>query len=785
MSYQIDGVKFLESSNGRALIADEQGLGKAQSVDSKLLTNSGWVRMGDITVGDTIISDDGISHLVSAIFPQGLIEAYQIQFNDGSSTICSDDHLWDVKSPNDVNRGANWRTMKTSELRVNLKTSQGYPKWMIPVTKPVHFPYTHTNDMISPYQLGCLLGDGCFRQNSINITSIDEEIYSIFPHIRKDKITYFLDAKWWHEIKRLGLIGTNSESKFIPEHYKFSSERLELLRGLMDTDGSIWNNGVIEYSSVSPKLAQGVIFLVESLGGICKLSSKIGSYTYKGEKLKGKKVYRVVINIPINPFKLKRKANQYQERDKYKPNRYIVSITPIGLTECQCITVDSPSHLYLTDHCIVTHNTVQAAAFLSLHGEVTYPVVIVTKTTLKLQWFYELIRWTGNRSIQVIQSSKEKAIPKAFDIYITTYDLLKDEKVFSDINPKTLILDECQAIKNHLSGRAKAVQRIGAACEHIIGLSGTPIKNNAGEYFTILNLLQPKRFPEFSRYLRTYCDSYETQFGYRVGGLSSVELFRQQTDEFIIRRTKAEVLPDLPSLTRNFYHVELDKKLESAYDSASSELEALFYKDDDENTMTSMIAVMTKLRQICGVSKVTECADFVTDFLLSCDRKIVVFVHHHAVTSLLEQKLNSWLAGGGFDKCLMLTAEASSDKRAETVKQFKDSNNRILIASTLAAGEGLNLQFCSDAIMLERQWNPANEEQAEARFHRFGQLNPVTVTYALASGTIDEYFSDIVEQKRAIVSQTLDGVAIQWDQQSLIKELAAVLVSKGRKKWTL
>ena len=119
------------------------------------------------------------------------------------------------------------------------------------------------------------------------------------------------------------------------------------------------------------------------------------------------------------------------------------------------------------------------------------------------------------------------------------------------------------------------------------------------------------------------------------------------------------------------------------------------------------------------------------------------------------------------------------------VKRFKESKSRILIASTLAAGEGLNLQFCSDAILLERQWNPANEEQVEGRFHRFGQLNNVSVTYMIASGTIDEYFTELVEVKRGIVAATLDKKQIQWDQQSLMKQLAETLITKGRKGWSL
>lgn len=430
--------------------------------------------------------------------------------------------------------------------------------------------------------------------------------------------------------------------------------------------------------------------------------------------------------------------------------------------------------------------TIQALAAVKLHLENLSPVVIVTKTTIKLQWMYECFDWLGTRKVQAIHTSKEFAIP-GFDVYIVTYDILKSEKVFSMIEPKALIIDECQAIKNHLSDRAKAVQKIVQQhnIEHVIGLSGTPIKNHAGEYFTILNLLRPTRFPTHRGYLDRYCDSYSTAWGDKVGGLRNPELFRQNTEDFIIRRTKDEVLKDLPEMTRRFHHVELEKNTVNAYDKASKELEELFYADESEESMTAMIAVMTKMRQICGVSKVTECVDFVTDFLLSTDRKIVIFVHHHIVADLLKTKLNEWLSSGNFNPVLEIAASQSGDLRALNTKLFAEPGNRVLIASTLAAGEGLNLQFCSDAIMLERQWNPANEEQAEARFHRFGQKNAVTVTYMIASGTIDEYFTELVEQKRAIVAGTLDNKIIDWNQNSLMKELASIIVSKGNKRFTL
>jgi SWI/SNF-related matrix-associated actin-dependent regulator 1 of chromatin subfamily A len=435
--------------------------------------------------------------------------------------------------------------------------------------------------------------------------------------------------------------------------------------------------------------------------------------------------------------------------------------------------------------------TVQALALLKLHREKLLPAIIVCPTTVKLQWHHEIIRWCGVNGYltQVIGSGKELAAP-GFDVYVTTYDLLKNSDAFKMVKHqiKFVIIDECQRIKNHLSGRAKAIQKICQNVEHILPMSGTPIKNNAGEYFTVLNLIQPRMFPHYTNFIERDCDSYNNGWEYKVGGLKNPETFHQKTKDFILRRTKAEVLPDLPALSRKFYHVELDKKLNKAYSDALKELDDLMYEDDMSmmEKANNQLAIMNKMRQITGIGKVQECIDFVTEFLLSTDRKIVIFAHHHNVVNMLQADLDKWLVDGGWSKCLNLNSSLSADDRQNMTIKFKeDSTARVMIASTLAAGEGLNLQFCSDAVMLERQWNPANEEQAEGRFHRFGQLNPVSVTYMLASETIDEYFTELVEQKRAIVASTLDNKEIEWDQSSLMTELANILVTKGKKAWKL
>lgn len=436
--------------------------------------------------------------------------------------------------------------------------------------------------------------------------------------------------------------------------------------------------------------------------------------------------------------------------------------------------------------------TIQLLAFLKLHRALVTPCVIVGPSSVTNQWHSEIRQKCGIEGFltQVIKTGKEMACP-GFDIYVTTYDLLKNEKCFDMVRHqiKMVVVDECQRIKNHLSGRAKAVQRVAKDIEHVIALSGTPIKNHAGEYFTVLNLIAPRVFPHYTQFVERECDSYNNGWGYKIGGLRNPEAFREKTKDFILRRMKDDVLADLPPKTRNFFHCELDPRLNKAYAEALKELDDFMYGGDSDSMSafekgSCMIAIMTKMRQVTGVGKVMNCVDFLSEFVESNDRKITVFAHHHLAVNMLVDKYNEWAAANSQLPCLALRA-GSGDAKDKVVDEFRTGPARVLIASTLAGGEGINLQFCSDAVMLERQWNPPNEVQAEDRFHRFGQSTKVSITYMIASETIDEYFTEIVESKRAIISSTVDGKEIEWDERSLMTELANILVTKGKKAWKL
>lgn len=435
--------------------------------------------------------------------------------------------------------------------------------------------------------------------------------------------------------------------------------------------------------------------------------------------------------------------------------------------------------------------TWQACGLIKLHPKELLPAVVISPATVKLQWHHEIVRICGLEGFrtQVISHGKEFAAP-GFDIYVVTYEMAKNDNIWQYVKDdiKLVVIDECQRIKNHLSDRAKAIQKLCKHVPHILPMSGTPIKNHAGEYFTVLNLVQPRRYPHYDKFIKEDCDSFNNGWAQKVGGLKNPAQFAEDTKDFIIRRTKEEVLKDLPDFARRFTHVELDGKVRKAYTDLIQELDDVLYDDQ----MTSMqqgaakIAIMSKMRHITGLSKVPAVAEYVKEFLESNDRKITIFTHHVDVMELLAAECDEFLQEMHLNRALLMKGTLSADDRYRLTNRFREEDRcRVMIASTLAAGEGLNLQFCSDAVMMERQWNPANEEQAESRFHRYGQKNAVTVNYAIVSETIDEYFTELVEQKRAIVAGALDNKEIQWSESSLMAELAMILVVKGKKAWKL
>ena len=358
-------------------------VGKCLRLDADILTPNGFVKMRDIKVGDMVISNDGKPYPVTGVFPNGTKSMYRITFSDGAFIDCSPEHLWTVQTREDRRKDRRksgkevYRTIETKEMVKNLYCSDGKGKrrtnYCIDYMQPAEF--TEHTHVIPPYLLGALLGDGSIANSTPVLHNPEPDVIkkiesvltygdSINPLKRsagKCPAYSIVGCKTLNELRKLGIYGKTSYDKFIPKEYLIDSieNRLELLRGLCDTDGSVVKNTYMEYSTSSKQLADDIVFLIRSLGGRATKTKRMGKYTKDGKTHITRVNYRIFfkMNHGVIPVSSEKHLNKLINKRSRTEKRYITSIEPSEPVECQCISIASPSHLYVTDNFIVTHNT--------------------------------------------------------------------------------------------------------------------------------------------------------------------------------------------------------------------------------------------------------------------------------------------------------------------------------------------------------------------------------------------------------------------------------------------
>lgn len=353
---------------------DQSYAGKAQSLNSSILTEMGWVTFKDIKVGDLVKTPDGKDTTIIGIKDWENRPIYKVHFNDGSIVEADENHLWQVQT-NWLRECSNSITQLTTiELKKRLEKNKKQ-RISVPLS---NINFQHRPTIINPYLLGILLGDGCLR-DSVGVPTITTEDLFISNYITQNFDTYIKSKKGTEakdiriknqklkdNLKELNLWNTISNNKFIPEEYKYNTKevRLEILRGLMDTDGYIsriqdkYARKTVDYCSVSKQLAEDVAFIVKSLGGIAKIKTKIPTYTHKGEKKQGQLAYIVSFTLPNNPFKLPRKFDIFEGLEpKTTRNKYITKIEFDRIDATRCVTLEDTKGLYITDGITVTHNS--------------------------------------------------------------------------------------------------------------------------------------------------------------------------------------------------------------------------------------------------------------------------------------------------------------------------------------------------------------------------------------------------------------------------------------------
>lgn len=374
---QPEVIDFVLKPTSTVVLPLQTGVGKDQPLTAKIKVPGGWSTMGDMEVGTEITAADGTTTEVIGVHPQGVKPVWKITFADGRSTLAGAEHLWKVYYIN-TSPVRRWRVVTTLEMLRLI--SMPNPRVYVPLCKAEH----HDPEIdlpIPPYTLGCLLGDGGITTSNVTLCKNDLELFqnirqellkdhTLEKYPSKDNVWRLkangVENKYRQVLSELGLMGKGGWVKFIPKPYLNGSiaQRYDLLQGLMDTDGEGTKNGSTVFSTSSEQLASDVQYLVRSLGGIAKVSSRIPKYTYKGQKLSGRRAYRVSIRmeVPSLMFRLARKQDRVDDNNQYAHGLKlrVKSVEPAGSVETQCISVKHPDHLYVTDDFIVTHNTFMA-----------------------------------------------------------------------------------------------------------------------------------------------------------------------------------------------------------------------------------------------------------------------------------------------------------------------------------------------------------------------------------------------------------------------------------------
>lgn len=383
------------------VIIGSSSFGKAQPLESRILTPYGYKTMGEMQVGNEVIGRDGKPYKVSGVFPQGIRPIYKVTFSNGTSCECDIEHLWNVNSHyqrcgkkyiKGVSKNKNDKyyvpdkSFKTLTLREIIEkgiVKNGTSKYNFKVPKNEVIEFNENNNIIDPYLVGYMIGDGNLKRFSITVGNNDKNfVEDELKTILKDDLHIFYREKrkiWSFDIvgKTKQYIKENfeyrkSEDKIIPNEYIFNSSknRIALLQGLMDSDGSANVNGSCEFCSKSKKLAEQVQFLVRSLGGFATLTTSNSGYFSKkySKYIDCGLRYRVTISMcddNVKLFRLQRKQERVKYRSRLKDAIFITNVEYVGEKEAQCIMVDSDEHLYITEDFIVTHNTSLTTAMAS------------------------------------------------------------------------------------------------------------------------------------------------------------------------------------------------------------------------------------------------------------------------------------------------------------------------------------------------------------------------------------------------------------------------------------
>ena len=383
--------------------------------------------------------------------------------------------------------------------------------------------------------------------------------------------------------------------------------------------------------------------------------------------------------------------------------------------------------------------------------------VIVTPTSLIYNWKSEFEKFAPNLNIKIIHGNKEERIftkeyIKEYDVLLTTYGTLRnDYNLYEDINFDYCIIDEAQNIKNSLSQSSEVVKKLNAKVK--FALTGTPIENNLMELWSLFDYIMPG-------YLYSK-KKFQDKFIKNEKGI--IEL-KKYIKPFILRRLKNDVMSELPDKIEKRYVVEMTKEQKKVYKTYIDDIKNKMKEKDLTKDKITIFSYLTKLRQLAldpgilvdgyigGSGKIDVTVDLINEFINN-NHKILLFSQF---TYVLDNIKTIFDAEG--IEYFYLDGSTKASERVSLVNEFNNSNKvKVFLISLKAGGTGLNLTSADVVIHFDPWWNPAIEDQATDRAHRFGQKNVVEVIKLISKGSIEEKIIKLQESKKEIINEIMNG----------------------------
>jgi len=374
--------------------------------------------------------------------------------------------------------------------------------------------------------------------------------------------------------------------------------------------------------------------------------------------------------------------------------------------------------------------TVQALAYLASTG--AFPALVIPPAHLAVNWQREIERFLRLHGkpprIHVMKGLKPYELPEA-DVYIMHYLLLRGWKeILPQLGFETVIFDEVQELRHGGTEKYSAASLLSQSCERVIGLSGTPIYNRGGEIWNVVNILDFHFLGDWESFTREWCYGYGNQVVLKPDVLGAY----LRREGIMLRRTKEEVLPQLPPKRRLVMEIDWDDKLYRHL--MAPVMDKLgFYRRGDQLSASEKALLENQIsqeeRQATGLAKVPYVCQFVRS-LVEGGEKVLLFAHHHKVMDAYKKELKTLSPA-------FITGRETAAQKDKAVERFMAGKTEILCIS-LRAAAGLNLQRATCVVFGELDWSPAVHSQAEDRAHRIGQEDSILCYYLVSPRGADQ-----------------------------------------------